>query len=103
LIDAWAGSTPALNDLQLEAINEFGVLNGDHLVVSAPTSSGKTLIGKLAALKRVLNRRRALFLLPLKALVSDKPRQFEAVYGPYGIRTVEATGETASASRQLRR
>ena len=102
LVDAWAGSIPALNALQLEAINDFGVLNGDHLVVSAPTSSGKTMIGELAALKAVLSRRRALFLLPLKALVADKRRQFEATYGPYGIRTVEATGETDDISPLLR-
>ena len=102
LIDAWAGSIPALNALQLEAINDFGVLDGDHLVVSAPTSSGKTMIGELAALKAVLSRRRSLFLLPLKALVADKRRQFEAIYGPYGIRTLEATGETDDISPLLR-
>jgi helicase len=40
LLLAWAGEIPALNQLQLGAINEYGVLNGEHLVVSAPTSSG---------------------------------------------------------------
>jgi helicase len=102
LIEAWAGSIPSLNELQVEAINDFGILAGNHLVVSAPTSSGKTMVGELAAIKGVLNRRRALFLLPLKALVADKRRQFEAVYGPFGIRTVEATGETDDISPLLR-
>jgi helicase len=32
------------------------------LVVSAPTSSGKTMIGELAALQGVMNRKRAFFL-----------------------------------------
>lgn len=94
LINAWAGAIPSLNALQVSAINEFGVLNGEHLVVSAPTSSGKTMVGELAALRHVLDRKRALFLLPLKALVADKKRHFEAVYGPFGVRTIEATGET---------
>jgi helicase len=79
LIEAWAGAIPSLNALQIEAINDFGVLDGEHIVVSGPTSSGKTLIGELAALQHVLAHRHALFLLPLKALVADKRRQFEKV------------------------
>jgi hypothetical protein len=35
LIDAWAGAIPSLNPLQVAAINDFGVLDGNHLVVSA--------------------------------------------------------------------
>ncbi len=93
LLDAWAGSIPALNQLQLDAINEFGLLDGNHLVVSAPTSSGKTMVGELAALRGVLDRRRAFFLLPLKALVNDKHRQFASTYGAFGLRTIRATGE----------
>jgi hypothetical protein len=74
LLSAWGGSIATLNALQLAAINEFGVLDGEHLVVSAPTSSGKTMIGELAALRNILDRKRCLFLLPLKALVADKRR-----------------------------
>jgi helicase len=102
LIDAWAGAIPALNDLQVAAVNDFNALRGDHLVVSAPTSSGKTMVGELAALRNVLDRKRALFLLPLKALVADKRRHFDAVYGAFGVRTVEATGETDDLTPLLR-
>jgi helicase len=94
LINAWGAAISSLNALQVAAVNDFGVLNGEDLVVSAPTSSGKTMVGELAALRNVLDRKRALFLLPLKALVADKRRHFSSVYGPFGIRTVEATGET---------
>jgi helicase len=73
LIAAWASAIPTLNALQLDAINEFGVLTREHLVVVAPTSSGKTMIGELAALKGVMERKRALFLLPLKALIEVDP------------------------------
>jgi hypothetical protein len=69
LLATWAGSIPLLNQLQIDAINQYEGLQGEHLVVSAPTSSGKTLIGELAALRGVLERKRAFFLLPLKALV----------------------------------
>jgi replicative superfamily II helicase len=102
LIAAWGGAIPSLNALQIAAINDYGVLNGENLVVSAPTSSGKTMVGELAALRNVLDRKRALFLLPLKALVADKQRHFNAVYGPFGVRTVEATGETDDITPLLR-
>jgi helicase len=102
LIDAWAGAIPSLNPLQIAAINDFGVLDGNHLVVSAPTSSGKTMVGELAALRNILERKRALFLLPLKALVADKRRHFQKVFGPFGIRTIEATGETDDITPLLR-
>lgn len=102
VIDAWAGDIPRLNRLQLDAINEFGILRGEHVVASAPTSSGKTMLGELAAVRGALDRRRTLFLLPLKALVNDKLRQFQRVYGPFGIRTIEATGETDDISPLLR-
>ena len=95
LLTAWAGSIPSLNQLQLDAINQFAILQGEHLVVSAPTSSGKTMVGELAALKGVLERRRACFLLPLKALVNDKHRQFTRIYQEFGIRVIRATGEIA--------
>lgn len=102
LIEAWGGAIPALNDLQVSAINDYGVLDGNNVVVSAPTSSGKTMVGELAALRNVLDRKRALFLLPLKALVADKRRHFAKVYGDFGIRTVEATGETDDITPLLR-
>ncbi len=102
LISAWAGAVPSLNALQLAAINDFGVLNGENLIVSAPTSSGKTMVGELAALRNVLDRKRALFLLPLKALVADKRRHFASVYSAFGIRTIEATGETDDITPLLR-
>lgn len=93
LLTAWAGAIPGLNQLQIDAINDFDLLEGAHLVVSAPTSSGKTMVGELAALKGVLDRKRALFLLPLKALVNDKHQHFTRTYGPFGLRTIRATGE----------
>jgi replicative superfamily II helicase len=102
LLQNWANVIPSFNALQLAAINEFKVLEGEHLVVSAPTSSGKTTVGELAALKSVLERKRALFLLPLKALVSDKLRTFNQAYGSFGIITIQATGETDDITPLLR-
>lgn len=93
LLHAWAETIPGLNPLQLDAINDYHLLQGGHLVVSAPTSSGKTMIGELAALKGALDRKRTLFLLPLKALVNDKQQQFQRTYGAFGVRVLRATGD----------
>lgn len=102
VIDRWASAIPSLNALQVAAINDYKILNGRHLVVSAPTSSGKTMIGELAALKSALNNKKALFLFPLKALVNDKLKQFSEIYSPFGIETIEATGENDDVSALLR-
>jgi len=103
LLDAWRLDIPGLNELQRAAINDFGVLAGEHLLVTAPTSSGKTLIGELAALKGALSGQRALFLLPLKALVNDKHQEFERKYGTFGIRTIRATGDYSDDNDALMR
>jgi helicase len=102
LLQSWAGAIPSLNQLQVDAINNFNLLEGDHVVVSAPTSSGKTMIGELATLKGAMERERALFLLPLKALVNDKHKHFTETYGPFGVQTIEATGETDDIAPLLR-
>jgi helicase len=95
IIEALSIRIPRLNELQREAVNTHGVLAGRSLVVSAPTSSGKTMVGELAALRGAADRRRALFLMPLKALVADKYDDFTRKYGALGIRVRRATGDTA--------
>lgn len=103
LLEIWKGAIPGLNRLQQTAINEFGVLDGGHLVVSAPTSSGKTMIGELAALHAFLRQERAYFLLPLRALVNDKYEEFTAKYGSYGVKVIRSTGEIADDNDALMR
>jgi helicase len=94
VIDRWASQMPALNDLQLEAINAFSVLDGKSLVVVAPTSSGKTMIGELAAVREAETGSRAVMLLPMRALVNEKYDYFTELYGDH-LTVVRATGEHA--------
>lgn len=103
LLEAWSNSIPSLNRLQVDAINEFGILDDTNVVVVAPTSSGKTMIGELAALKGALERKRALFLLPMRALVNDKYREFSQTYGEYGLRVIRTTGEVSDDIPDLMR
>ncbi|MDR2230170.1 MAG: DEAD/DEAH box helicase [Flavobacteriaceae bacterium] len=96
ILNAWKSKIPSLNQLQIDAINDFGILQGKHLVVSAPTSSGKTMVGELAAIFGIIQRKRAVFLLPLKALVNDKLKHFEETYASFDIKTIKATGESTT-------
>ncbi len=73
-----------LNPPQAEAI-EQGLLEGESLVVSAPTASGKTLIATLAISKllqdRESSKKKAIYLVPLKALGSEKYRDYQEFFG----------------------
>jgi helicase len=61
---------------------EHGATDGrDQLVVSA-TATGKTLIGEMAGIDRILNNKGTmLFLVPLVALANQKYEQFQDRYG----------------------
>lgn len=47
--------------LQRKAVIENRILAGESVLVCAPTSSGKTFCGELAATAAIFNRRKALF------------------------------------------
>lgn len=58
-----------------------GLLQGKNLLVCTPTASGKTLIAELAALKSIVeNKEKAVYIVPLKALASEKYRDFKRRY-----------------------
>jgi len=56
---------------------EAGVTRGESLVASVPTASGKTLIAELAMLSSVARGGTALYIVPLRALASEKAAEFE--------------------------
>ena len=97
VLKAWAERYPnGLNQLQLDAINDCGILAGESALVIAPTSAGKTFIGELAAVRAVAEGRKAVFLLPYRALVNEKYDQFASLYGEgLGLRVVRCTGDYA--------
>ena len=103
ILDILRGTIPSLNELQQEAINQSGLFDGQHLVVSAPTSSGKTMIGELAALHAQTKGERSYMLLPLRALVNDKYDEFTAKYQTYGLKVIRSTGEIADDNDALLR
>lgn len=103
IVDRIRQSIPGLNRLQQDAVNEMNLFRGEHLVVSAPTSSGKTMIGELAALRAHLRGERTYMLLPLRALVNDKYEDLRKKYSPLGLRVIRSTGEIADDNGALMR
>lgn len=96
IVEQWVARFPqGLNPLQLRAANDHGVLAGKPLLVVAPTSSGKTLIGELAALRAVGVGKKAAFLLPYRALVNEKYQEFSERYGAAGLRVVRCCGDAS--------
>ena len=71
------------------------MLGGKSLLVVAPTTSGKTMIGELAAIQAVSVRKKAVFLLPYRALVNEKFEEFSERYTPTGLRVVRCSGDAA--------
>ncbi len=77
-----------------------GLLSGRHIVVSSPTASGKTFIAEMAILKAVLwNRKKAVYVAPMRALVSEKYNEFKEAY-PY-LRIAISIGDLDSLDRWL--
>ncbi len=68
-----------LDDFQLEAIDSLN--QGRSVVVSAPTGSGKTLIGEYAIYRAISHGQKVLYTTPLKALSNQKLRDFREQFG----------------------
>ena len=58
--------------------------------------SGKTFIGELAIAKAITQGRKAVFLLPYRALTNEKYEDFREIYGEQlGFRVIRCTGDYA--------
>jgi helicase len=69
-----------LRPAQSKAI-EAGLLEGRSLLVCTPTASGKTLVAEFAFMNSILKKRgKAIYIVPLKALASEKYKEFKRKY-----------------------
>jgi helicase len=85
--------TPELYSvLEKEKINELrpsqekaikaGLFDDKNLLVCTPTASGKTLIAEMAAMNYILKGiGKAIYIVPLKALATEKYKDFKRKYG----------------------
>ena len=99
--------SPYLLPLQEDAVRNYGVLdNGEgsddkredacngidqNLLVIAPTSSGKTFIGEMAAIAQAINLQKIIYLVPLRELTDEKYWHFKELYKDCGIDVVIST------------
>jgi len=79
---------------QAEAV-ESGVTEGGNIVAAIPTASGKTLVAELAMLSAVARGGKALYIVPLRALASEKQAEFEQ-FEQYGLSVGVSTGNYES-------
>ena len=68
---------------------QTGMLEGRNLLISIPTASGKTLIAEMAMHTHIAKKGKCLYIVPLKALASEKSDEF----ANKGIRIGIATGD----------
>src|ERR1044072_3416771 len=80
----------ALAPFQLEAIQKLDRGRGGVLV-SAPTSSGKTIVAEYAIFRALREGSKVLYTTPLKALSNQKYHDFVRIYGESMVGLV--TGE----------
>ena len=80
MIDAFQARLPwPLDPFQIEAIEKLEAHQG--VLVSAPTSSGKTVIADYAVLRALETDTRAIYTTPLKALSNQKFRDYRRQHG----------------------
>lgn len=88
-------SIELLRPCQKKAI-EKGLLKEKDLVVCTPTASGKTLVAELAMLNKILKSgKKAVYVLPLKALANEKFNEFSKKYSDL-IKIGKATSDIDS-------
>ena len=75
-------------------------LLGENIVLAIPTASGKSLVAYLAILASVLRGGKALYIVPLRALASEKFEQLKE-FEPLGIRIGISVGDYDSPDPTL--
>ncbi|MDW7731447.1 MAG: ATP-dependent DNA helicase [Methanolobus sp.] len=89
---------------QAEAIDK-GLLEGKNILAAIPTASGKTLLAELAMLKSISKGGKALYIVPLRALASEKFERFREFSSislkDGGVRVGISTGDFESRDEWL--
>ncbi len=82
-----------LRDIQKEAIRK-GLFFQKSFLVCAPSGSGKTLIGEMCAINNVFqDLGKSVYLVPFKALASEKYAHFKKSYDKFGVKVELSIGD----------
>lgn len=76
---------------------------GGNLVLAVPTASGKSLVAYLALLTKAQKGAHGLYLVPLRALASEKYEDLRTLAQPLGLRVGIATGDLDAEDPHLAR
>ena len=77
-------------------------LSGKNLVLAVPTASGKSLVAYLAIVNAVLSGGKAIYIVPLRALASEKYDDLKA-FESLGVRVAISMGDFDSEEQTLER
>lgn len=84
--------------LPIQAMSiENGLINDSkNQLIMAPTSGGKTLIGELSGISKVLknNQQKMLYLVPIVALANIRAGEFEKKYKKLNLKVLKRVGES---------
>lgn len=80
---------------------DAGLFERKNLLICTPTASGKTLVAEFAAINSIINQiGKVIYIVPLKALASEKYNDFKSKYGDK-LRIALSIGNTDSADTYL--
>jgi helicase len=102
VIESWKKNLgEELLPLQALAVTKYDLLNGQSLIISAPTSSGKTFCGEMASVANLFKRKKVIYLVPLKAIAEEKFSDFSEKYSELGIKVVISTKDRQEHDRKI--
>ena len=102
LIETWKGSgISTLTECQAKVLSHQSLWEGKNILVVAPTSAGKTFVGEVLAAKSAFSLKRAIFLVPYKAIAEEKYAEFRKRYRNLGISVVISDGDHTQFDRDI--
>jgi helicase len=93
------GRIEELRPGQLKAVNA-GLFEGKNLLICTPTASGKTLIAEMAFLNSVA-KGKTLYVVPLRALASEKYTDFKKLYELHDYKIAVSSGDLDKSDTYL--
>lgn len=102
IIEVWQKRQgESLLPVQIKAVKKglLGLKEGDwegskvNMLISAPTSAGKSFCAEMAAVKALTERKKSVLLFPLRSLAEENYRLMERTYIPLGVKPIIVTSD----------
>ncbi|HDM92032.1 MAG TPA: DEAD/DEAH box helicase [Candidatus Korarchaeota archaeon] len=86
-----------------EEVAKRGLVTSGNFVLASPTASGKTLAAEMAMVNDLLKGGKAVYVVPLRAIASEKYNSFKGRYGSLGFSVRVSVGDYDSSEEPLGR